>query len=74
MIDDIEDEELVKVQEHVDMDNGGEYGMGLDIGLNVEEVDDEVMNKFVTDFNEDNLNLDDTLYSFVSDEEEFDVD
>ncbi|WKV11723.1 hypothetical protein [Marivirga harenae] len=74
MIDDIEDEELVKVQEHVDMDNGGEYGVGLDVGLNVEEVDDEVMNKFVHDFNEDNLNLDDTLYSFVSNEEEFDVD
>lgn len=74
MIDDIEDEELVKVQEHVDMDNGGEYGIGLDIGLNVDEVDDDVMNKFVTDFNEDNLKLDDTLYSFVSDEEEYDVD
>ncbi|ADR20749.1 hypothetical protein MATR_16250 [Marivirga tractuosa] len=72
MIDDIEDEELVKVQEHVDMDNGGEYGIGLDIGLNVEEVDDMVMNKFVHDFNEDNLKLDDTLYSFVSDEEEYD--
>jgi len=74
MIDDIEDEELVKVQEHVDMDNGGEYGIGLDIGLNVEEVTDEVMNKFVHDFNEDSLKLDDTLYSFVSNEEEYDLD
>jgi hypothetical protein len=74
MIDDIEDEELVKVQEHVDMDNGGEYGIGLDIGLNVDEVNDEVINKFVIDFNEDNLQLDDTLYSFVSNEEEFDAE
>lgn len=74
MIDDIEDEELVKVQEHVDMDNGGEYGIGLDIGLNVEEVDDEVVNKFIKDFKEDDLKLDDTLYSFVSNEEEYDVD
>ncbi|WKK80166.2 hypothetical protein [Marivirga arenosa] len=74
MIDELEDEELVKVQEHVDMDNGGEYGIGLDIGLNVDEVTDKVMNKFVNDFNEDNLKLDDTLYSFVSNEEEFDLD
>lgn len=72
MIDDIEDEELVKVQEHVDMDSGGEYGIGLDIGLNLEVVTDEVMNKFVRDFNDDNLKLDETLYSFESNEEEFD--
>lgn len=74
MIDDLEEEEAVKVQEHVDMDHGGEFGIGLDIGLNVEEVSDKVINKFVKDFNEDNLHLDDTHYSFQSNEEEFDLD
>ena len=74
MIDDLEDDEAVKVQEHVDMDNGGEYGIGLDIGLNVDEVDDKVINKFIKDFNEDNLKLDDTYYAFQSNEEEMDFD
>lgn len=74
MIDELEDEDVVKVQEHVDMDYGGEDGVGLDIGLNVEEVTDKVINKFVSNFNEDALLLDETFYSFQSNEEEFDMD
>ncbi|MBK6266282.1 hypothetical protein JKA74_14645 [Marivirga sp. S37H4] len=70
MIDELEDEDAVKVQEHVDMDSGGDDGIGLDIGLNVDEVSDEVINQFIHDFNEDCIELDTTLYSFQSDEEE----
>ena len=72
MIDELEDEEAVKVQEHVDMDDCGDYGIGLDIGLNVEEVTDQVINNFIRDFKNDTIQLDDTLYSFQSDEEEYD--
>ena len=74
MIDELEDEDVVKVQEHVDMDCVGEEGIGLDIGLNVEEVTDKVINKFVKDFNNDTIQLDETLYSFQSNEEEFEED
>lgn len=74
MIDELEDEDVVKVQEHVDMDSGGDDGIGLDIGLNVEEVTDKVINKFVNDFNNDTIQLDETLYSFQSNEEEFEED
>ncbi|GAB3343615.1 hypothetical protein GCM10027429_34540 [Marivirga atlantica] len=74
VIDDLEEDEAVKVQEHVDMDSGCEYGVGLDIGLNIDEVTPELIDKFIKDFNEDNLDLDDTLYSFQSNEEEIDFD
>jgi hypothetical protein len=73
-IDELEDEDAVKVSEHVDMDSCGDDGLGLDIGLNVEEVTDSVINKFVKDFNEDTIHLDETLYSFQANEEEFDVE
>jgi hypothetical protein len=46
-----------------------EYGIGLDVALNVEEIDNEVITKFVNDFNAGTLNLDKTLYSFTSEEE-----
>jgi hypothetical protein len=71
-IDDLEDEESVKVQEHVDLDENAEYGIGLDIGLHIDEVNDKVIAKFIKDFNDDNLNLDDTYYAFQSNEEELD--
>jgi hypothetical protein len=66
----LEEEGSVKVSEHVEIDEGVEYGIGMDVGLNVEIVDEKVISDFVTAFNEDNLKLDDTLYTFVHDEEE----
>jgi hypothetical protein len=69
MIDDLEEDEIVKVMEHVDMDSGCEYGVGLDIGLNADEVTPSVIDKFIQDFNEDTISLDETLYSFQSNEE-----
>lgn len=70
VMEELEEEEAVKVQEHVDEDANIDYGIGLDVGLNVENVTDELIEKFITDFNDDNLNLDDTLYSFQNQEEE----
>lgn len=66
----IEDEETVKVQEFVDIDTNHDYGIGLDAALNVEYIDEKVVNKFVKQFNEDSLVLDETLYSFQTEEEE----
>ncbi|TXH28969.1 MAG: hypothetical protein E6Q96_04375 [Cyclobacteriaceae bacterium] len=69
---DLEEEEAVKVQEHVDMDKHVDFGIALDIGLHVEAITPEVVEKFIDDFNSDNLQLDDTLYSFQTTEEEAD--
>ncbi|RZS97561.1 hypothetical protein [Cecembia calidifontis] len=70
IIMEMEEEEAVKVQEFVDIDTNHDYGIGLDAALNLEYIDDKVIAKFVKDFNDDTLVLDDTLYSFQSEEEE----
>jgi hypothetical protein len=66
----LEEEEAVKVQEHVDIDDSIDFGVALDIGLNVETVSDRVIEQFIKNYNDDNLKLDPTLYSFVNEEEE----
>ncbi len=62
----LEEEETVKVQEHVDMDTINKTGVGLDVGLNVEEITDNVIAKFINDFNCGAVDLDPTLHSFQS--------
>ncbi len=66
----LEEEEAVKVQEHVDMDNHVDFGIALDIGLHIDTITPEIVEKFINDFNSDNLQLDNTLYSFQTAEEE----
>lgn len=68
-IEEIEETEEIKVQEHIEMDVEFDYGIGLDVALNVDEIDDEVIEKFVKEFNAGNVKLDQTLYSFKSEEE-----
>lgn len=60
----LEEEEAVKVKEHVDQDIHVDFGISLDAGLNRETVSPEVIKKFIADFNGDKLDLDETLYSF----------
>ncbi len=69
IIEELEEEEVIKVSEFVEVENDFEYGIGLDIALNVEEIDNEVITKFINDFNAGKLALDPTLYSFSSEEE-----
>ena len=69
-MEEMEEEETVKVREHVDEDLNIDFGIGLDVGLNIDKVSDEVIQKFINDFNEDNLTLDETLYSFQTREED----
>ncbi|MGK7390636.1 MAG: hypothetical protein ACNS60_09800 [Candidatus Cyclobacteriaceae bacterium M2_1C_046] len=64
----LEEEGEVKVQEHVEIDTNIDFGIGLNAGLNIEEVTPKVIKKFISDFNEDKLKLDDTLYSFQTTE------
>lgn len=72
IIMEIEEEESVKVQEFVDIDTNHDYGIGVDASLNVDYIDEKTIAKFVKEFNDDTLVLDDTMYSFQSEEEEFD--
>ncbi|QIP15585.1 hypothetical protein G8759_24610 [Spirosoma aureum] len=70
IIEEIEETETVKVQEHVEVDTEFDYGISLDVCLNVEEITDEVIEDFVRNFKDNNLHLDNTLYSFTSNGEE----
>ncbi len=70
LIDEMEDAETVKVQEHVEVDTDTDYGVALDVCLNVEEVTDEVVEDFIKAFNANTLKLDTTLYSFSSEGDE----
>ena len=67
---DLEEEDQLKVKEHVDIDPKIDFGIGLDAGLNVEKITPTVIEKFIKDFNEDTLSLDETLYSFQTEDEE----
>src|SRR5690606_31916799 len=70
IIMEIEEEESVKVQEFVDVDTHHDFGIGVDAALNVDHIDDIVISNFIKEFNEDTLELDDTMYTFQSEEEE----
>ena len=70
IIMELEDEEAVKVQEFVDIDTNHDFGIGLDAALNVEEINEKVIKKFIQEFNDDTLVLDETLYSFQTEEDE----
>ena len=69
IIEELEEEELIKVSEFIEIDEDFEYGIGLDVTLNVEEITDEVITDFVNNFNAGTIKLDTTLYSFTSEEE-----
>ncbi|WP_209328812.1 hypothetical protein [Lunatimonas salinarum] len=70
MIMEMEEDETVKVQEFVDLDTHHDFGIGLDAALNIEAIDETVIADFVRDFNNDTITLDETFYSFQSEEEE----
>jgi hypothetical protein len=67
-IEEIEEEEEIKVAELVEIEEDFEYGIGLEVALNVPEITHEVITAFITDFNTGNLKLDKNLYSFKSEE------
>ncbi len=70
VIMDLEESDEVKVREHVDLDTKLDFGIGLDAGLHTEQISIKVIEKFIKDFNEDNLTPDPALYSFQTEDEE----
>lgn len=70
VIMELEEEGTVKVKEHVDIDAHSEFGVSLDVGLNRERITPPVIQKFIREYNEDSLDLDETLYTFETEDEE----
>ena len=70
IIDELEDTEAIKVKEYLEINTDFDYGIALEVGLNVEELTDEVIATFVENFKSNSLQLDETLYSFKTEEEE----
>ncbi len=70
LIEAIEEDEEIKVSEHIEIDAEFEYGLGIEVCLNVDEITDEIVEKFIKDFNNNTLKLDNGLYSFMTEEEE----
>jgi hypothetical protein len=70
IIDEMEENEEIKLSEHIEIDEEFEYGIGIDVCLNVDEITEEVVIKFVDDFLTGSIRLDPTLYSFKTDHDE----
>lgn len=70
----LEEEEAVKVKEHVDIDTNAEFGVSLDVGLYREKITEKVIEKFIKDFNEDTIQLDPTMYTFQTQDEAINED
>lgn len=70
LIEEIEENEEVKLSEHLEIDEDFEYGIGLDVCLNVDEVNDKIVTKFVDEYLAGTIKLDQTMYSFKTDYED----
>jgi len=70
VVAELEEDDSVKVSEHVELDIDHEFGIGLDVGLHIESVNQAIIERFVQDFNADTLTLDDSLYSFQMNQED----
>ena len=69
VIMELEEEEQVKVKEHVDIDPNLDFGIGIDAALHVDQISTKVIEKFIKDFTEDTLQLDDSLYTFQTEDQ-----
>jgi hypothetical protein len=70
VIMELEEEGAVKVREHVDLDTHVDFGVALDVGLHVEKITPAIIERFIHDFTNDTIDLDETLYTFQTKEEE----
>ena len=68
VIMELEEEEAVKVKEHVDLDVNTDFGVALDVGILKEKITSAEIEKFIKNFNEDSLELDENLYSFQTED------
>ncbi len=67
-IDEIQEEDTLKVTEFVEIDKDFDFGIGLEVGLNVPEINHKVITNFIENFNNGTLSLDKNLFSFKEEE------
>ena len=70
VITELEAEDEIKVSEHLEIDDKIDFGIGLDVALNIGVINDAVISKFINDYNEDSFEQDPTAYSFQLQEED----
>jgi hypothetical protein len=70
VIMELEEEGEIKVKEHVDIDVHLDSGIGLDVGLHVDKITPKLIDKFINEFNEGTLKLDNTFYTFQTEDQE----
>ncbi|MCC5921297.1 MAG: hypothetical protein LAT68_09085 [Cyclobacteriaceae bacterium] len=63
----LEEDEEMSVAEFCELDENLDDAIGIDCALNVDKITNEIITKFIQDFNQGTLNLDNTLYSFEND-------
>lgn len=70
-IDELEESEEIKVSEHLETDLSFEYGIGLEVGLHRNRIDDTVIKDFIARFNAGKIELDKGIYSFRTEDEDY---
>jgi hypothetical protein len=70
IIDELEENDEIKVNEYIEIDEDFEYGIGLEVALYVPSLEDDVIEKFISDFNGGTLSLDPSRFSFRSEDPE----
>lgn len=67
VIAELQEEDALMVQEHCELDDTVEYGIGLSIALHVEEITPQLISSTIRAFIEETLRLDPTSYTFQLD-------
>lgn len=65
----LEEEEAVKVAEHLNVDPDFEYGIGIEYVKNIPVITDKEIRLFIQEYSQGKIKLDKTLYSFESENE-----
>ena len=68
VIDELEENDEVKVSEFLTIDEDFDFGIGIEAAIYVAALDEEVISKFVNQFNAGTFVPDTTLYSFKSED------
>jgi len=64
----LEEEDVVKVREHIDVDESNLQSVGLDVGLNVDEINEECISQFIEEYISGTIALDETYYTFKNED------
>jgi hypothetical protein len=64
MLKEIQKEKSIEVSEYIEFDETVEYGVGMDICLNVKAVNESVIEKFIQQFNKGTFKASEELHSF----------